>query len=258
MHEHPDVVNLMPPGTYLEVLEHPSGDSSESVEMAIFKEHRFAFYFWNRWTNKLTGQSAPTLITVDWHRDLAPPSGNEKRALEHLDLSNEDKVSEFIWSELNTHNDSHLLSAGYLNIIGDIILLKNYGDPSEDEYRDSFGNRHCIREFKRYKNFENAVIADKSKQVYLDLDLDFFIKGKVYSHQTEEVTPYSRDEIAGIINPESLLFKHLFRKLEGITIATEPRYCGGILKSHSILEGVLQQLLTDEMKWKHLAQRDTR
>lgn len=252
MHEHPDVVNLMPPGTYLEALEHPSGDSSKSVEMAIFKEHRFAFYFWSRWTNKLGKQCAPTLITIDWHRDLAPPSDTETEALELLDLSDEDKVSEFIWSKLNTHNDSHLLSAAYLNIIGDIILLKNYGDSSENEYGDSFGNKHRIREFRNFEDFENAVLADDSKHAYLDLDLDFFVKGKVYSHQLEEVNPYSREEIAEIIDPESPLFKHIFKNLKGITIATEPRYCGGILKSHHILEAVLQQLLTDEMKWKHL------
>lgn len=252
MHEHPDVVNLMPPGTYLEALEHPSGDSPKSVEMAIFKEHRFALYFWNRWTNKLGIQGAPTLVTIDWHRDLAPPSETEKQALEVLECSNEDEVSEFIWSTLNTHNDSHLLSAAYLNIIGDVILLKNYGDYSESKYSDCFGNKHRIQEFKSFEHFENAVIADESTQVYLDLDLDFFVKGKVYSHQLDEVSPYSQEEIAEIVDPESMLFKHLFKKLEGITIATEPRYCGGIIKSHRILEKVLKQLLTDEMKWKHL------
>lgn len=251
MHEHPDVVNLMPPGTYLETIAHP-GDRSRNIELAIFKEHRFAFYFWNRWSVELTDKShAPTLVTIDWHRDLAPPSPDEKRALDKLNLSGQDEVSRFIWSGLDTHNDSHLLSAAYLNIIGDIILLKNYGEPAENKYEDRFGNKHCVYEYKSYENFEEAVLTQKSGSYYLDIDLDFFVKGKVYSHQLEEVTIYSDEEIADVIDNKSALFKHLYAGLEGITIATEPRYCGGILKSHHILEKVLGKLFTDELKWKH-------
>lgn len=252
MHEHPDVINLMPPGTYLETLEHPSGDS-RSMELAIFKEHRFAFYFWNRWKNNSKPDlPPPVLITIDWHRDLAPPSDAEKDALGQLELTQEDKVSEFIWSALNTHNDSHLLSAAFLNIIGDILLLKNYGDESQSVYKDHEGNHHRIQEFRNLDNLEKAVSERQNKRYILDLDLDFFVKGKVYSHQLEEVEPYTLEEIAGVINPHATLFQELFQELEGITIASEPRYCGGILKSNRILEHVMQQLFSDDLKWKHL------
>lgn len=251
MHEHPDVDNLMPPGTYLEMLDHPSGDS-RTMELAIFKEHRFAFYFWNRWTNNLNTLSAPTLITIDWHRDMAPPSGVEKEALEQLSRTEVDKVSEFIWSKLDSHNDSHVLSAAYLNIIGDILLLKNYGDETESVYRDYQNNKHLIREFREPKHLERAVAEQQSGPYYLDLDLDFFVKGKIFSHQMKEVEPYSREEIAELIDPDSKLFQTLFQKLEGITMATEPRYCGGILKSNRILKHVMKQLFTDDLQWKHL------
>lgn len=252
MHEHPDVANLIPPGTYLETLAHPSGDS-RSMELAIFKEHRFAFYFWNRWNNSLEPkQPSPTLITIDWHRDLAPPSDDEKEALNQLDLAEEDHVSAFIWSKLNTHNDSHLLSAIYRNIIGDVFLLKNYGDASESVYEDCEESNHRILEFKHIKNLEDALSQRQDERYILDLDLDYFVKSKVYSHQLDEVEPYTREEIAEIIDPGSELFQELFQKLEGITIATEPRYCGGILKSNRILEHVLQLLFNDELKWKHL------
>lgn len=251
MHEHPDVQKLVPPGTYLETVSHPGGPSG-TIELAIFKEHRFAFYFWNRWSTELAEKpDPPTVVTIDWHRDLAPPSAAEKQALEQLNLSNQDEVSKFIWSGLDTHNDSHLLSAAYLNIIGDIILLKNYGESGETKFEDRNGNKHRVLEFKSYENFEDAVVNQKSGCYYLDIDLDFFVKGKVFSHQMEEVTTYTDKEIAEIIDNRSPLFTHLFPGLEGITIASEPRYCGGILKSHRILETVLGQLFTDELKWKH-------
>ncbi|NGP76840.1 hypothetical protein G3570_09365 [Balneolaceae bacterium YR4-1] len=253
MHEHPDVVNLMPPGTYLETLDHPSGESRK-IELAVFKEHRFAFYFWNRWNNTESNLPPPTLVTIDWHRDLAPPSDEEKKGLDHLDLKEEDKVSTFIWSNLNTHNDSHLLSAAYRNIVGDILLLKNYGNESQSVYKDCQENNHRILEFKTTENLENNLSERLDRRFILDLDLDFFIKGKVYSHQLNEVEPYSESEIAEIIDPYSALFQQLFRRLEGITIATEPRYCGGILKSNKILRQVMGQLFTDELEWKHLMQ----
>lgn len=252
MHEHPDVVNLIPPGTYLETVTHP-GDKSKTIELAVFKEHRFAFYFWNRWSFDLSDSSKPpSLITIDWHRDLAPPSVKEQEILEELNLSDQQEVAKFIWSGLDTHNDSHLLSAAYLNIIGDIILLKNYGDETENTYVDSDGNNHKISEFKLFENFQKAILAHNSDRYFLDIDLDFFVKGKVSSHQLEEVTPYTDDEIAEIIDNSSPLFKHLFPRLEGLTIATEPRYCGGILKSNRIMEAVLGRLFTDDLQWKHL------
>lgn len=251
MHEHPDVQKLIPPGTYLETVTHP-GDRSGTIELAIFKEHRFSFYFWNRWSIDLAEKpDPPTLITIDWHRDLAPPSAAEKQALEQLDLTDQDEVSKFVWSGLDAHNDSHLLSAAYLNIIGDIILLKNYGEPAESNFEDRFGNAHRIFEFQSFENFEDTIVTQKSGCCYLDIDLDFFVKGKVFSHQMEEVTTYTDKEIAKIIDNRSPLFTHLLPGLEGITIASEPRYCGGIIKSNRILETVLGRLFTDELQWKH-------
>lgn len=256
MHEDPDVENLMPPGTYLESITHPE-DRSRKIELAVFKEHRFAFYFWNRWTAKLPDKSEPpTLITIDWHRDLAPPSASEKKNLKKLKLSHHDKVAKFIWSGLDTHNDSHLLSAAFLNIIGDVILLKNYGEQIENTYVDNEGNEHRISEFKSYSNFEEAVIAHNAERYFLDIDLDFFVKGKVVSHQLQEVTPYSEQEIAEIVDSGSPLFKHLYANLEGLTIAAEPRYCGGILKSNQLMKIVLEQLFTQDLRWKHSVDKE--
>lgn len=253
MHEHPDIVDLIPPGTYLETIAHPNGDASKTMELAIFKEHRFAFYLWSRWMQDFDGlPQPPALVTIDWHRDLAPPSDSERNALDRLDLSDGEQVARFIWSGLDPHNDSHLLSAAYLNLIGDVFLLKNYGEEQEISYIDCFENVHNIFEYTSYKNFENSVTARENTSLFLDIDLDFFIKGKVVSHQLKEITPYNNDEIAEIIDNSSPLFKHLYSCLEGITIATEPRYCGGIIKSIHILEVVLERLFTPELQWKHL------
>lgn len=259
MHEHPDTEILIPPGTYLENLPHPDGSPSKRIELAIFKEHRFSFYFWNRWlrasgTSMGQNDNPPALVTIDWHRDLAPPTDEEKKQLEALNISDQEEVAKFVWSQLDTHNDSHLLSAAYLNLIGDIYLLKNYGDDQENSFEDCHSNIHRVFEYHSYDHFEEAVTGSNFNTTFLDIDLDFFIKGKVASHQLEEVTIFSDNEIAALTDNSSPLFKHLFSKLEGITIASEPRYCGGILKSHHILDIVLKSFFTSELQWKHLKQ----
>jgi hypothetical protein len=38
-----------PANSYFQILRHPSGNLSKSIELAIFNEHRFAFYYWIRW-----------------------------------------------------------------------------------------------------------------------------------------------------------------------------------------------------------------
>ncbi len=242
---------MMPPGTYLEQLPHPGGEEPKELEIAIFKEHRFAFYFWNRWKEFGNRDSAPSLATIDWHRDLAPPSAKARDELDELDLSDPKEIAEFMWSDLDTHNDSHLLSAAYLNLVGDVCLLKNYGTPQESDFTDSYGNRHRIREFTNLRDFEDGVLKKDGAWI-LDIDLDFFVKGKVQSHQLKDVHIYGDREIGEVIDGESPLFRHLFPRLEGITIATEPRYCGGILKSNHILKMALRQLLTEDLRWKHL------
>lgn len=253
MHEHPDITSLIPPGTYLETVPHPSGAPSKTMELAVFKEHRFSFYFWNRWVQQMdNSDNPPALVTIDWHRDFAPPSASERAALDKLDLSNHEKVAKTTWAALDTHNDSHLLSAAYLNLIGDVFLLKNYGEEQHETFTDSGGRPHVVHEFRSYKNFQEALFDEKQKPVILDIDLDFFVKDKTAAHQLKNVDIYSRQEIAEIINRSSPLFEKLLGNLLGMTIATEPRYCGGIVKSNRILEAVLSRLFTEEMQWNHL------
>lgn len=47
-----------------------------SVEVAVIRHHRLAFYYWLLWTTKNwtcslpTEHLAPDLVTVDWHDDV--------------------------------------------------------------------------------------------------------------------------------------------------------------------------------------------
>ena len=100
-----------PPGALRAILSHPYLGESKSIEQATFKEHRFAFYYWYRWWNKLqnVNQKPPTLISVDYHLDLAKPNISEENELLELDGISESDLAYFCWARMNSINNGHIL-----------------------------------------------------------------------------------------------------------------------------------------------------
>ncbi|MDR8390353.1 UPF0489 family protein [Aliifodinibius sp. S!AR15-10] len=255
MHRDPKISETTPFGAHSEMVAHPGGKSEREVELAIFKDHRYSFFYWLKWTRLLqeSGQisesESPTLVTIDWHRDLAPPSDSDKEALNSLNQQDLEEVRDFTVYQLDPHNDGHVLSAAWLNVIGDIILLKNYGMEQKDHWTDRDGHNHQIMEFTSIDTFQSEITA-RDGPMYLDIDLDYFIKNKVAPYQRTDVQIYKDEEIESVIDPQNPLFQHILKYLEGITLASEPRYCGGIRNSNHILEVILNQLFTQDMEWR--------
>jgi hypothetical protein len=77
---------LEPPGCMREILLHPYYTNT-CIELSLFQEHRFAFYYWLKWSNEIA-PVIPSLITYDWHQDLAPPYEDELPELKELDTAN--------------------------------------------------------------------------------------------------------------------------------------------------------------------------
>ncbi len=88
--------------------------------------------------------------------------------------------------------------------------------------------------------------------IFLDIDLDYFIHGKGNVFYPGTFEPYSEAEIKAVIDPQSSVFDYLLPRLDGLTIAQEPSYCGGIANSCSILKVVNSQLFDGQNNWKHL------
>jgi len=131
------------------IINHPSG-VNKAIEVSVFQDHRFAFYYWFKWwknTNRKlsTSEKAPSLVSIDWHRDLCAPCDLEKEDLESLNLDSYKEVSFFSWDKLNPLNDGHILAAAHLNLIGDIfVLCKQDKGLIEPEFIDMFGNSHKV------------------------------------------------------------------------------------------------------------------
>ena len=247
-----------PPGAYVEILPHPIDTKSKALEKVMIKEHRFAFFYWYKWCSELAERhpnaKPPILITFDYHRDLAAPNTREQSELDQVSSLDLSDVALFCWARMNQLNDGHILSAAYLNIIDDIYLLKNQNnmrpDERKSEFIDKYGNRHMVYEFARLEEFQAAIIERDRDNALLDIDLDYFIEaeGEYMSRKGWEVS--ADEKIKSIIDPSSLLFRWLYKRIMGITIATEPRYCGGIINSFRILNVIENQLFDEEGNWR--------
>jgi hypothetical protein len=223
-------------------------------------EHRFAFFFWMKWKRELEKrnwleQPAPTLVTIDWHRDLAPPPDDQKKGLKKLRDANLSDISNYVWAQFDQTNDGHILCAAWLNLVGDIILLKNSAGEMQDSFTDAGGNDHTIYEFREYNRFEDFVCSRNDQNIFLDIDLDYFIHGKGNRFYSDDFRRYTDREIKEIIAPDQPVFKHLLPKVEGLTIAQEPGYCGGIVNSCQIMKIVNEQLFDEQNDWKHLKEK---
>jgi len=247
-----------PPGTHCETVAHPGGGEA-TIEKAVIMEHRFAFFFWMKWYHRLRKQDQlnqpPTLLTIDWHRDLAPPNESQKEELRRLNPDNLSDVANFVWAQFDQTNDGHVLSAAWLNLIGDIILLKHSASEMQETFTDHQGNEHEIFEFREYEPLRDFLQKRDDQRLFLDIDLDYFIHGKGTREgpQSDDFQTYSKSEIKRIIDPSNALFKYLLPRLDGLTIAQEPAFCGGIYNSSRIMEVVDHQLFDEHNRWRHQA-----
>lgn len=253
MYENVDPSGCTPPGTYSETIPHP-GIADRNIEKAIIMEHRFAFFFWMKWRSRLQDeglitQSGPTLISIDWHRDLAPTPEKLKESLLKLDPSNLSEVSNYVWARFDQTNDGHIGCATWLNIVGDVILLENSGGERQDIFVDHEGNDHTVYEFQEFSRFQEFILRRNDPHIFFDIDLDYFIHGKGSQQYSENFDRYSTGEIKEIIDLQHPLFNHILPTIEGMTIALEPGYCGGITNSCKIMEVVHSQLFDGKKNW---------
>ena len=231
--------HIEPPGVLRQILSHPVKES-EAIELAIFKEHRFAFFYWNKWIQESKNEKPPCLVSLDWHQDLCYPEDIEKEWLDNLNLSSDAEVSLHSWAKLAGNNDGHILCAAYLNLVGNIYVhcrQQPFQDAWKDEeIIDKFGNRHIIKKFRTYPDLQDEMLESSETSVFFDIDLDFFSLKNGLNDGSFKFTYLKEKEIRKMLHKDNPLIHWIFERLKGITIATEPEHCGGLLKSNRLLD----------------------
>ena len=247
-----------PPGSFVEIIPHPIMKDTKAIEQATFKEHRFSFFFWLKWYRKLEEakkiSASPTLISIDYHRDLAGPNNNEKKELLKTTSYNLSELANFCWAQMNPLNNGHILSAAYLNIVGDVILLRQEtagsNDTDQSDFEDFNENRHNVHEFRSVNEFESFVVNYRTDHIFFDIDLDYFIEDVGDYMNGTGYRTMSEEDISAIIDPSRPFLKKIYQHLEGFTVATEQKHCGGIINSSIILCTIERQLFSGGKNWK--------
>lgn len=253
----------LPPGCKSSILGHPTG-KNEAVEVAIFPEHRYAFFFWASWTHKNNWYNEPpALISFDWHEDLCPIDEDEQAVLQNLDLGDRRQLALCCWETLNPLNDGHIAAAVYSNVVGDVFVVRKQDgtDGATTTMSDRYGNTHSVRCFDTVQALLGCLNDERIDHAYFDVDLDYFTESPDADGGGANVILVNRDVVRAMLDPRGSMMQWLFPRLAGMTIATEPEFCGGINNSNTLMSWLGEtlfepQLLAPDSGWRHLtAQR---
>lgn len=231
--------NTNPPNTIEQILSKPFS-RSQTIRLAVFNEHRFAFYFWAKWNQEHNIQATPpSLISFDWHQDLVYPDGHEEQLIK-LKTDDLAQVAFYSWARLNPLNDDHILSAAYLNLISDIYVVCKQRESSEsfsevDEFLDYRGNSDYIKKFRTPEELLTSLRNDEVKSLYLDIDLDYFTIRNSSTNSESNFTYVKDEDIVSTFDPQSELMQFLLHRIMGFTIALEPEHTGGFKQSSKYL-----------------------
>ncbi len=240
-HPHPEPDR--PPNSYEVSLYHPV-DSNRHASVALTHEHRYALWFWANWANS----SSPDVFSLDWHLDLAEPEKETQQAFQDFENLKKDDRTYYIWRYMSPYNDSHLLTAAWLGIIGNVWLVYKQRMRALDSIIDRLGNRHYIYKFRSLAEaIKHYKQHSQNRGVIWDIDLDYFTNSPEFIGGGDNVNRISDAEIARIVGPHAELPSVLLPHLIGLTIATEPFFCGGIKTMTQILNQVDEMLFTPSL-----------
>jgi len=256
---------LPPPGCESSFVSIPGHDRG-CCTVGIVHEHRFAFYFWG--LNSIdTNSPHSVLISIDAHDDTGVPSEVIPDDLDNLNVHNRKELGLFSWLRLRSLNDGHILPALYLNFFSDVYVLLNDREdsaafktsPTEQKQIDRDDNIHTV---KFYQNQE-SLLCDLPKDcpVFLDLDLDYFAVENTEAESvlgSENLIPDS--EIRSFLSTDGPLLGSVSDRIVGMTIALEPRYCGGLVNSLHVLDILNHELFDGTLcrnscKWKKVTNK---
>ncbi|KLU67831.1 hypothetical protein DEAC_c02380 [Desulfosporosinus acididurans] len=221
------------PGTFNYILHNDYND--KVVNVSVLNEHRFAFYYWTKWASLQAENVPSTLVSLDWHQDLAPLSEMECDDLTALNRDDFNEVGIFTAYKLNPCNDGQILAAAYLNLVSKIYVLckqREYDDIFP--FTDYLGKKHNGKVFYTIDELIDCLKKDDINSIYFDIDLDYFTESKDACGGGVDVKLVNDEEVVKTISPHSPLMQLILPKLKGMTIALEPDFCGGLRNSNHL------------------------
>ena len=255
---------LDPPGCETNHVPLPTCEN-RCCTVGIVHEHRFAFFFWGLYSIDNGKPHPPALVTLDFHDDVGVPSEVIPEDLDNLDIRNRIELGLFSWLCLRSLNDGHIRPALYLNFFSDVyVLLNKDEDPREfkhshpeEQQLDRDNHPHTISFYQDTEQLLQHLPPEGP--VFFDIDLDYFAIDNPEGESVKGSERLRSDaEIISILSINGKLIGSLLDRIVGLTIALEPKYCGGLVNSlhvlnilnHELFDGTL---CTHSCKWKERA-----
>lgn len=183
----------------------------------IFDRHRTSFLCWIKSFNEGLIKKNNTLITIDLHSDFY--TKNIKK--EHIKIAKKMDIKK-IEKNIKRNNDQDFIVMGMESgIIKDVVIISPITNMWEFEnspplkYKDTCGTMHNAFYFKSIEDFEKNYNKKISKNIILDIDLDYFNKRINKKNRLD----YFR---------EGTLLNNIFNRSKIITVAKEINFTLGI------------------------------
>lgn len=195
----------------------------------VFDPHRLALPCW---ALGLEERPAATLLTLDRHFDLVPPSVPSPSRADGLR-----GLDEFARWSLDVRNYDHVLAAMEAGLIGDAVVVARFlprGALREGVWTDRRGVAHRIFSAEKLGSLSQdaRALLRASAEVILDIDLDCFT-----TPLAEDPTSFRGWTTAEISQwMESDLWNEVLPKSRVLTFAREPFHTGGLVESGRLFE----------------------
>lgn len=121
---------------------------------------------------------------------------------------------------------------------------------------DVDGRKHLVCCYDSVEQLTEAVSGLKYDSAILDIDLDYFTESPDSCGGGDQLQLVGQDEIQACLDPTSPFMSWIFPRMTGITIATEPEFCGGLMNSNQLFNVVCgtlfdPPLLSHRLGWRH-------
>lgn len=216
-------------------------------EAFLFDPHRLAL---PSWAVALEGRPAATLITLDRHFDLVPPS--EPASVPHREQGLR-ALDEYTRWELSVRNTDHVIAAMEAGLVGDVVAVARSspeGAFAGESWTDRRGGVHRILRSRTLDRLvegygtadaspwarELSALLEDGGPILLDLDLDCFTTTS--DADPTEILPWPGDIIRRFLLPEGSerFWSDVLGRCVAFTWAREPYHCGGVVPAARLFE----------------------
>jgi hypothetical protein len=137
-------------------------------------------------------------------------------------------------------------------------VVQKQRDECPEDFVDIEGRKHVVRCYESVEQLTEAVSGLEHDSVILDIDLDCFTESPDPCGGGDKLQLVKQAEIQSCLDPKGSFMSWVSPRMAGMTIATEPEFCGGLMNSNYLFNVVRGTLfdpprLSHKAGWRHQA-----